>query len=364
MFSTKLDDIIDLVDTFDPSEYGRSRNFIDGNVSRLSPYISRGVISTRFVYNRLIGRGFDPQKIEKYIQELTWRDYWQQIWVHKGKTIDEDLKTSQLDVNNYGISKNIIDAQTGIDAIDNAILEFYKTGYLHNHLRMYLAAMACNIGKSHWTVPARWMYYHLFDADWASNALSWQWVAGTNSNKKYYANQDNINKYCYGTQKHTFLDHPYEELISMEVPAELKETVNLKLSTVLPAEHSIDLVPGKPTIIYNFYNLDPFWKNDIKANRVLLLEPSHFSSYPVSEKSINFLLDLSKNIEGLQLYTGEFSELKKEISTGKIYYKEHPLNTHYSGIEESRDWMSEISGYFPSFFVFWKKVKKDLLSKN
>ena len=50
------------------------------------------------------------------------------------------------------------------------------------------------------------MYYHLLDGDWASNALSWQWVAGSNANKKYYANQDNINKYFNSSQKQTFLD--------------------------------------------------------------------------------------------------------------------------------------------------------------
>ena len=38
-----------------------------------------------------------------------------------------------------------------------------------------------------------------------SNALSWQWVAGTNSHKKYLANQENINKYCKSNDKNTFL---------------------------------------------------------------------------------------------------------------------------------------------------------------
>jgi deoxyribodipyrimidine photo-lyase len=62
---------------------------------------------------------------------------------------------------------------------------------------MYIASLACNVAQSQWRIPAKWMYYHLLDADWASNALSWQWVAGTNSNKKYFANQNNINKYCF-----------------------------------------------------------------------------------------------------------------------------------------------------------------------
>ena len=46
---------------------------------------------------------------------------------------------------------------------------------------------------------ANWMYFYLLDGDLASNSLSWQWICGANSNKKYIANQDNINKY---TLKH------------------------------------------------------------------------------------------------------------------------------------------------------------------
>ena len=115
----------------------------------------------------------------------------------KGNAINQDIKHEQKPISNHSISKAIIDANTGIYAIDNGIQEFYKTGYLHNHLRMYIAAIACNMGKSHWKAPAQWMYYHLLDADWASNALSWQWVAGSNANKKYVANQDNINKFCF-----------------------------------------------------------------------------------------------------------------------------------------------------------------------
>ena len=62
----------------------------------------------------------------------------------------------------------------------------------------------------------------------------------------------------------------------------------------------------KPTFIYNFYNLDPKWKVNVDANRILLIEPSVFENYPISKKSIEFMLDLSKNINGIQLYVGEF----------------------------------------------------------
>jgi len=49
MFPTDYKEILKRIEGIDPIAYGRSRNFIDGAVTYLSPYISRGVISTRFV---------------------------------------------------------------------------------------------------------------------------------------------------------------------------------------------------------------------------------------------------------------------------------------------------------------------------
>ncbi len=360
-FETEYQKILDQISKIDPLKYGRTRNYIDGAVSYLSPYISRGVISTKLVFNNLIERGYEPKRIEKFIQELAWRDYWQQVWIAKGDKINDDLKSVQADVNNFEIPKALIDGKTGIDAIDKAIKDFYNTGYFHNHVRMYIASIACNIGKSHWKIPAQWMYYYLLDADWASNSLSWQWVAGTNSKKKYYANQNNINKFCYTKQKNTFIDVEYEEFKNLEIPDELKETTIQNLNTTLPEKKQIIINTKLPTLIYNFYNLDPIWKKDIEANRILLLEPSHFEEYSVSEKTIDFILQLGKNIKSLQVYVGEFDELVKEYDLNNIYYKEHPFNNHYSGIEESRDWLSTVTGFYPSFFAFWKKCKKEIL---
>ncbi len=166
-----------------PAQYGRTRNFLDGAVTYLSPYISRGVLSTRKVLNSVLRREIDPSRMQKFIQELAWRDYWQQIWKVKGEAINDDLKRPQPDVRNQEMPEALLNANSGIEAIDLAIRSLYDTGYMHNHIRMYVAAIACNIGGSHWKVPAQWMYYHLLDGDWASNALSWQWVAGSNASK-------------------------------------------------------------------------------------------------------------------------------------------------------------------------------------
>ncbi len=360
-FNTSLDHIQERIAKIDPVAYGKTRNFIDGAVSYLSPYISRGVISTKQVLRAVLEKGYSPKNIEKFVQELAWRDYWQQVWIAKGNHINSDIKRPQPHVENSGIPEAIVVGKTGIEAMDTAIESFYKTGYLHNHVRMYIASLCCTMGKYHWYTPAKWMYYHLLDGDWASNALSWQWVAGANSNKQYYANQENINRFCYTTQKGTYLDAPYEALPNMGIPSELSRAIQLNLETPLPEPKPVSINPDLPTLLYNFYNLDPYWKKDLKANRILLLEPSHFEMHPISEKSVAFMLELSTNIEGIQIFVGEFDAFLEQHQVHDPYFKEHPLNKHYNGIRESRDWMFSVKGYYPSFFAFWKRCKKELM---
>ena len=50
---TLINDISDKIESFDVKKYSYTRNFVDGDISLLSPYISRGVISTKQIFNRL-----------------------------------------------------------------------------------------------------------------------------------------------------------------------------------------------------------------------------------------------------------------------------------------------------------------------
>jgi deoxyribodipyrimidine photo-lyase len=360
-FTTNYAEIIELVEQIDPIKYSKTRNYLNGAVTKLSPYISRGVISTKFVYDRIMAKGYKLYEIEKFVQELGWRDFFQLVWKNKGDLINTDLKNEQLNVLNNGIANTIITAQTGITAIDEGITKLYQTGYMHNHLRMYTASIACNVAGSHWSTPARWMYYHLYDADWASNALSWQWVAGSFSNKKYFANQENINKFCNTNQQNTFLDLRYDVINEIQQPSILKNYQSFNITTNLPNANVITLNNELPLLVYNFYNLDPNWLNNIKANRVLLLEPSFFNTYPSNDHVIEFVLSLSKNIADIKIFVGEFNELKNNYNGDSIFYKEHPTALHYVGKQYSRDWLvSDLTGYFPSFFAYWKKAESTL----
>lgn len=232
-FPTQFNEINHRIKSINPEKYRYTRNYIDGAVTYLSPYISRGVISTKTVYNHLIEENYPFATIEKYVQELAWRDYWQQVWVHKKDAINTDLKSQQQKVENHEIPRAILTKSTSINSIDKAINVLEDTGYMHNHMRMYVASVICNIGKSHWLTPARWMYYHLLDGDWASNALSWQWVAGTNASRKYYVNQRNINKFFKSKQQNSYLDYDYDVLINHPCPSELIDTTPLSLKTIL-----------------------------------------------------------------------------------------------------------------------------------
>jgi deoxyribodipyrimidine photo-lyase len=358
-FATDYATIRALPNRIDPVRYATTRNYIDGGVTYTSPYISRGVISTKQVLEQVLRQGYTLPQLESLAKELCWRDYFQRV--AQVKDVNRDLKQQQQPVAHHQLPIAVAAGQTGIEALDRAIAELYSSGYMHNHLRMYTASVVCNIAQSHWLHPAQWMYYHLLDGDWASNACSWQWVAGANSGKKYIANQENINRYTLSNQTGTFLDQPYEHIAVMETPLHLRETGSQLLPVTLPQATLSEVNPHLPAFIYNYYNLDPEWHADEDGHRILLLEPDFFNAYPMSARCMEFMLALGRNIPGLQVYVGSFASLCRQYGFTRVHYKEHPLNVGYTGIEEPRDWMVDnVTGYYPSFFAYWKKAEKEL----
>jgi deoxyribodipyrimidine photo-lyase len=355
-FPTKLAEVFQRIDQFDPEHYARSRNFITGGVSYLSPYLSRGFITVPQVVKRLKDRGIGLEQAEKFIQELAWREFYTRTWFQKGDAIFEDIRHPQEGIERFGIPRAVLESNTGIKALDTHLATFAETGYLHNHLRMYLAATICNVAKYHWLEPAQWMYYHLLDGDLASNALSWQWCAGTFSNKLYYANQENINRYTGIQQRGTFLDFEYEDLPSQLVPDHLQRSVEASLPFTPPTTKPLELIAGIPSFIYTHYTLDPTFHEGEEGNRILVLEPSHFAKHPMAPKTIEFILSLAENIPGIQVYYGEYSDLKVHG-----VFRDHPINAHFQGIREVHPSLAPgLQGEFNSFFSFWNKLSKQL----
>jgi len=145
---TLINEISDKIESFDVKKYSYTRNFVDGDISLLSPYISRGVISTKQIFNRLKQKHKTFSEIEKYVQELAWRDYFQLIFEEKDVT--KNLKNyTQSQTTFEGFPIAFRDSKTGIEFIDNSIRDLYETGYMHNHVRMYVASLICNFSNSH-----------------------------------------------------------------------------------------------------------------------------------------------------------------------------------------------------------------------
>ena len=191
------------LDAVDPAGYSRSRNFLNGKITQLSPYIRHGMVSLSKVRNLALDRANRKADAEKLIQELAWREFWQLVrrdhpeWIWN----DAEAYKTGFAASDYAddLPDDIAHGQTGVAAIDDIIDMLVSTGYLHNHLRMYLASYICHWRRVKWQAGARFMLCHLIDADAASNNLSWQWIASTYSRKPYIFNLENMQKYCGDT---------------------------------------------------------------------------------------------------------------------------------------------------------------------
>ena len=182
-----------------PIDYARTRNYSDGQVTRLSPYIHHGILSLNAVRNHALAQCSEPMQISRFIQELAWRDFWQRALTQHPDWAWEDIETYKTGFlpEEYAdlLPEDIAQGSTGIACIDAFIHELTATGYLHNHARMYLASYVVHFRRVKWQAGAQWFLQHLLDGDVASNNLSWQWVASTFSRKPYIFNLENVDKY-------------------------------------------------------------------------------------------------------------------------------------------------------------------------
>jgi deoxyribodipyrimidine photo-lyase len=184
----------------DPVAYAKTRNYLDGAVTQLSPFIRHGVVSLPDVRDTVIHAVGNANDAEKMVQQLAWRDYWQRLYIELGHRIWDDLEPYKtgFDADDYAadLPDDVLQARTGVAAMDAFIRELIETGWLHNHARLYLASYICHFRRVKWQAGARFFLKHLLDGDPASNNLSWQWVASTFSHKPYYFNLDNLQRFA------------------------------------------------------------------------------------------------------------------------------------------------------------------------
>ncbi len=229
-----------LLSSIDIAAYGKTRNHLNGKVTRLSPYITHGLISIPELFERLPKLGLT----DKLAFEFGWREFFHHVWSREGKRILSDLRPGLPSIRYAEVlPDDLREGRTGIAAIDRAVHQLYATGYLHNHARMWIASYAVHLRKLHWRVGADWMYAHLLDGDLASNHLSWQWVAATFSSKPYLFNAENVARYapadwhCAGSA----IDTSYEEL---ERIARSNEVIAVSPSLIGSSEPDVPVAPA------------------------------------------------------------------------------------------------------------------------
>ncbi|WP_173008180.1 FAD-binding domain-containing protein [Mycolicibacterium sp. P1-18] len=350
-------DVLGHVSEIDAAQYARRRNHTDGG-TQISAFLTRGLVSLPEVRDEVLQR-FTAEQAYTFVYELAWREYWQREWTIRGDAIFTDLKRPQHPVTSTRLPRAVLDADTGVNALDAAIRGLYDTGYVHNHERMWLAGLVCNIARTHWWEPSLWMYHHLLDGDPASNSLSWQWVAGTNSAKKYLPAQSNVNAYSPHRQQGSVIDHDYDALAELPVPERFSERTDFDVTWVPPAADTLALDPAKPTVLYHSFWLNAAWRADQDANRVVLLEPSWFARFPISPRVTDYVVRCAREIPGAQVVVADFDDL---ALGGEVYFASHPSVAHWRG---TADEMPRLFPHVPersygSFTSYWKQCQKTL----
>lgn len=89
-FPVRYDEILQRINQLDTERYSKTRNYYDGAVSYLSPYLSRGVITLPRVLERVLRKNSFPDA-ERFIYELAWREYFQRVWDRDGWNILTDV---------------------------------------------------------------------------------------------------------------------------------------------------------------------------------------------------------------------------------------------------------------------------------
>ncbi|MBC7561322.1 MAG: hypothetical protein H7305_00275 [Gemmatimonadaceae bacterium] len=330
------------IDAIEPRAYQRTRNHVDGAVTRLSPYFTHGVIDPRAVAERVVER-HGAAACEKLIYEFAWRDYHHHVWWDRDGGILQDTRRPQEGVQGRGVPASVLSARTGMLAIDEQLRALIEHGYVHNHARMWIAALVCNVGRAPWRDAAEWMHYHLLDGDLASNHLSWQWVAGTSRSKRYVADQRNLDKFGVSEPQAgsgTALDRPYEDLELGPVPPELQERAEPELAYVPFPEAMLRgaIETGQDVLAYHPYTLLRDWHagaDPAVTRRILVLEPSLLVAHPLAAHRMQFITQLAQQVPRLELFVGEFDDLPNLATARSVRARAHPYTRGWAAELES-----------------------------
>ena len=382
-FLCSYDELLARIDAIDPEQYDQTRNDLDGAVTWLSPFLTHGIISTRTIAERVLEQ-HAPERCYRLLFELAWREYFHRCWQELGDTIFEDVRHPQSSVESTRLPTAIVDAATGIHSVDTCLDHLLTHGTLHNHARLWIAAMTCNLAHTAWFEPARWLHYHLLDGDLASNTLSWQWVAGTFSHRRYLAGQANVNKYSRMQQHASWLDQSCEALESMPTPEVLRSRCDPALPCRAPGVApstpivSSTAITRAPLHLRSLWDLDPFSpgadapcstadaharaENASRASlpphrqSLVFVDVERDAEWPMSETRWRFIEHWASACDA-SIVTGTLDALLAATEGRDVSRREYPACKDWPGVPLERDWLYGVPQRpWRSFSQFWKQV--------
>ncbi|MCY4051892.1 MAG: deoxyribodipyrimidine photo-lyase [Gammaproteobacteria bacterium] len=168
--------------------YGHDRDIpnLEG-VSRLSPHLHFGEVSPRQVWLHIrsddgsLHDSPDQSPFWPYLRQLIWRDFAHHLLQDHPSMSDlplDPMYKTFIWEENPELLQKWQSGQTGIPLVDAGMRQLWRTGWMHNRVRMIVASLLCKNGLIHWLEGARWFWATLVDADLANNSMGWQWVAG------------------------------------------------------------------------------------------------------------------------------------------------------------------------------------------
>lgn len=160
--------------------------------SRLSPHLHFGEISPSLCWWRACdaAQGGTPGRgQETYLRELVWREFSYNLLFHWPDLPEKPFRPEFAAFPWRSSAKNLKRwqrGQTGYPIVDAGMRELWQTGYMHNRVRMIAASFLIKHLRIAWQEGEAWFWDTLVDADLASNAASWQWVAGSGADAAPY----------------------------------------------------------------------------------------------------------------------------------------------------------------------------------
>ncbi|KGQ20787.1 Deoxyribodipyrimidine photolyase [Lysobacter dokdonensis DS-58] len=162
---------------------------VDGT-SSLSPHLHFGEVSVQRVYATIAQCGAPKEARIAYLRQLFWREFAHHLLHHFPRTTNDNLDPRFDDFDWAPVDATQFDAwktgNTGIPIVDAGMRQLWRTGWMHNRVRMLVASFLTKHMRNHWLHGARWFRETLVDYDLANNTLGWQWVAGTGADAAPY----------------------------------------------------------------------------------------------------------------------------------------------------------------------------------